>query len=84
MNETMNWIKENLALVVAIASVVGAIGAAYPLLKDLVPWLLRTIWDIIRAILTFVWWLITPVRWVFGRLIELLIDKLAREEERTP
>lgn len=84
MNEAIGWIKENLALIVAMASVVGAIGATYPLLKDFIPWLLRTLWDVVRAVFAFVWWIMAPLRWALGRLIELLLDKFVPEKEKTP
>lgn len=76
MDNVINWIYSNLTLVTVLLSAVAALGAAYPLLKDLIPWLLRLTWEIIRTLFIFFWWIIIPIRRPLGVAIAWLLNKL--------
>ena len=59
-----------------------AVCAAYPVLKEVIPWLLHTAWSMIRGIFIFAWWIITPIRRPVGLLLQYLTDKLFEWVER--
>ncbi len=85
LDSLIKWELENPTYATLIATVIMAICAAYPVLKEVIPWLMRTLWDIVKSLFMFVWWLTTPIRYLFGLLFELLEDLLTRlHNKKTP
>lgn len=76
------WVTKNPVYATLIATIVMAVCAAYPVLKEVVPWLMRTAWSIIRGILIFAWWIITPIRRPVGLMLQYFINKVFEWIER--